>query len=433
MIWKDPDKCLSWAGLIDRIAGYFNFEFIGSVSSLINQYPSADIERRAVLSLASIYMMRMLGLFMILPVFSLYADDLEGSNATLIGMAIGMYGLGQALFQIPYGLLSDRFGRKPLIISGLFLFALGGMVAALSTSIYGVIIGRGLQGSGAVAAVTMALLSDLTREENRTKAMAVVGMSIGIAFALALVLGPVISAHMGLQGLFWLTSGLALLAMYICWYVVPDPPVQKFQSSALPLSSQLGGVLLNRELAHLNMSIFVLHAVLTGCFVVLPITLLEYGQLPVEKHWQVYLPVMFISFISMLPLMLLAEKKGQVKAVFLLCLFMLLAGMAGLGSGYKNFSLLIGFLLVFFFAFNLLEALLPSLVSKTASVDKKGSAMGVYSTAQFAGVFFGGTLGGYIYGEAGIQGVFFCLAALIVLWILASFSMKNPAKLNSQA
>ena len=399
--------------------------------SLISQNPSSNTERRAVVSLASIYMIRMLGLFMILPVFSIYAVDLEGSQATLIGVAIGIYGLGQALFQLPYGLLSDRFGRKPLIMSGLFLFALGAVIAAMSTSIYGVIIGRALQGSGAVAAVTMALLADLTKEENRTKAMAAVGMSIGIAFALALVLGPLLATYMGLQGLFWLTAGLALIAMYICWFVVPNPQVQVHQEGALPVKSQLRDVLLNPELARLNIGIFVLHSVLTASFVVLPLALVEYGHFSLEKHWQVYLPVLLGSFIAMLPLMILAEKKNQVKNVFLFCLIMLMIGMVGLGFGYQNFSALVFFLLVFFFGFNLLEALLPSLISKIAPANNKGSAMGVYSTAQFLGVFVGGSLGGFIYGAAGIGAVFLSLAGLTVIWFFISLGMKNPKKLKS--
>lgn len=381
-------------------------------------------------SLASIYMIRMLGLFMILPVFSVYAVDLQGSQATLIGVAIGIYGLGQALFQLPYGLLSDRFGRKPLIMSGLLLFALGGVVAAMSTSIYGVIIGRGLQGCGAVAAVTMALLADLTREESRTKAMAAVGMSIGIAFALAMVLGPVLAAYLGLQGLFWATSVLAVVAMFICWFVVPNPPVQLHQQGALPVKGQLLKVLLDPQLARLNVGIFVLHAALTACFVVLPLALVQYGGLAIAKHWQVYLPVMLVSFIAMLPLMLLAEKKGQVKAVFQLCLLALMVGLAGLGFNYQSLATLLGFLLVFFFGFNLLEAMLPSLVSKMAPASNKGSAMGMYSTAQFLGVFVGGALGGYIYGAWGIGAVFFSLCGLTGFWFLLSFGMKNPAKIK---
>lgn len=403
----------------------------GNIFSLISQNPSTNTERRAVVSLASIYMIRMLGLFMILPVFSIYAVDLEGSQATLIGVAIGIYGLGQALFQLPYGLLSDRFGRKPLIMSGLFLFALGAVIAAMSTSIYGVIIGRALQGSGAVAAVTMALLADLTKEENRTKAMAAVGMSIGIAFAMAMVLGPVLAAYLGLQGLFWLMAVLALIAMYICWFVVPKPPAQEHQQSVLPVKSQLRDVLLNPELVRLNIGIFVLHSVLTASFVVLPVVLLEYGQLSLEAHWKVYLPVLLGSFIAMLPLMILAEKKGQVKNVFLFCLIMLVIGMTGLGFGYQSLSALVGFLLVFFFGFNLLEALLPSLISKIAPPGHKGSAMGVYSTAQFLGVFVGGSLGGLIYGVAGINVLFLSLAGLIGLWFLVALGMKNPKKLKS--
>ncbi len=368
---------------------------------------------------------------MILPVFSVYAADLQDSGATLIGVAIGVYGLGQALFQLPYGLLSDRFGRKPLIIFGLLLFALGGAIAALSTSIYGVIIGRALQGSGAVAAVTMALLADLTREEHRTKAMAAVGMSIGLAFALAMVLGPVLAAYLGLQGLFWLTAGLAVVAMLICWFIVPNPQVKLPQHAVLPLKSQLQGVLLNPDLARLNGGIFVLHAVLTASFVVLPLALVQYGELVTARHWQVYLPVMLVSFIAMLPLMLLAEKKGQVKAVFLFCLLALLFGLLGLAFGYQSLTTMVGFLLVFFFGFNLLEALLPSLVSKVAPAGNKGSAMGVYSTAQFLGVFAGGTWGGYVYGQWGVGAVFASLSVLVVLWLLFALGMKNPAKLKS--
>ncbi len=390
-------------------------------------------EKTATVGLAGIYSLRMLGLFMFLPVFSLYAPQ-QYLYATpfLIGLAVGVYGLGQAVLQIPFGLVSDRFGRKPVIYVGLLLFALGGMVSALSESIYGVVLGRALQGCGAIAAVTMALLADLTQEENRTKAMAAIGMSIGLSFMLAIVLGPIMTERFGLSGVFWLTSGFAVLGMWVCYAWVPTPTTVLKNHDSLPVLDQFKSVSSNAQLLRLNFSIFVLHLILTAFFVVLPPVLKQYGGLEGREHTYIYLPVMLLSFMAMLPLMILAEKKKKIKNVFQWAILIMLMAMLLLALDYKRFSSDIVALFLFFFAFNLLEALLPSLVSKMAPAGSRGTAMGLYSTGQFVGAFCGGMVGGGLSGAMGPGAVFMFLSVLILVWFYVTLSMEPPKFLQSQ-
>ena len=381
--------------------------------------------------MASIYSFRMLGLFMLLPVFSLYAQG-EYSEVTpfLIGLAVGVYGLTQALLQIPFGLLSDRWGRKPLIYTGLVLFAAGGLVAAFSDSIYGVIAGRALQGSGAIAAVTTALLADLTQEENRTKAMAVIGMSIGLSFMLAMILGPSLVGWVSLDGLFILTTVLAVGGMLVCYFFVPVPTSLGRRSDALPALGRLKEVFSNQALRPLNFSIFLLHFILTASFVVLPPILKKYGGLESGEQGWVYLSTIGLSFLAMLPLMVLAEKKARVKEVFLLAIGIMFTGLLFLAISHRNLDVVVFALFLFFFSFNLLEALLPSLVSRLAPVGDKGSAMGVYSSGQFMGAFLGGVLGGALFGILGNASVFIALLLLVLIWFYVVWKMEPPRLLQ---
>ncbi len=388
-------------------------------------------ELRASLSLAGIYMLRMLGLFMILPVFSIYAHHLEGATPALIGLAISAYGLTQAILGIPFGMWSDHAGRKKVIAIGMLIFCAGSVVAALADTIYGVILGRSIQGAGAVAAVVMALAADLTREEHRTKGMALIGVSIGISFAISMVAGPVLDGLIGVRGIFWIIAGLALLGIAVLYLLVPTPQVSRFHRDAEAQPAQFGKVLTNPELLRLNLGIFSLHAILTATFVVIPLVLRDSVHLETASHWKIYLPVFLLSMFSMIPFVILAEKHRKMKPVFIA--FILVVALADLGLLLKEDNLyVIGFLLyVFFTAFNLLEATLPSMVSKVAPSELKGTAMGVYSTSQFLGAFTGGVSGGVIYGAFGISHVFAFCALLALIWALVALRMSPPRHLSS--
>lgn len=396
-----------------------------------NIVPLLPTERRAIGSLASIYFLRMFGLFLILPVFALYAERLQGHTAMLTGLAIGIYGLTQAVLQIPFGLASDRFGRKPVITVGLILFALGSVVAATSTHIYGVIAGRALQGSGAIAAAVMALNADLTREIVRTKAMAIIGMSIGAAFFAAMLGGPILDRWIGVPGLFWLTALLALGGLAVIHLVTPDPRQSRVHRDAEPVPEQLGQVLRDPQLLRLDAGIFLLHMTLTALFIAVPLALRDRVGLPGDDHWMVYLPVMLLSIPAMVPFVILAEAKGHMKAVFLGAVAVI--GLAQLALAWQHDGIwwIGGVLFAFFAAFNILEATLPSLISKLAPADKKGSAMGVYSSGQFLGAFVGGSLGGFMLGEFGLTGVFVLTAAAAGVWLLVAAGMRAPAGLST--
>jgi len=389
------------------------------------------VELRAALSLSSVYALRMLGLFMILPVFALYASDLEGVTPALTGLALGAYGLTQAMLQIPAGLLSDRIGRKPVIIGGLLIFAAGSLVAALADSIYIVVLGRALQGAGAIAAAVMALTADLTREEHRIKAMALIGMSIGLAFAAAMILGPVLNEWVGVPGIFWITVGLALAGVLVVAFVVPHPALSRPHREAETIPAQLGRILRHPELLRLDFGILMLHVVLTGSFVVMPLVLRDEAGLVSADHWTVFLPVLVVSVLAMLPLIIQAERKGHTKAVLLFAIGLLATAELGLYFVPVSVISMVVLLIVFFTAINLLEAMLPSLVSRIAPVDCRGTAMGVYSSSQFLGVFLGGTLGGVLQGLSGIHAVFLWAGLGTLVWLLLAVFMKPPARLST--
>lgn len=388
-------------------------------------------EKRAISSLASVYALRMLGLFMILPVLSLFTQELEGATPALIGLAMSIYGLPQVVLQIPFGLLSDKFGRKKLIIIGLVLFLAGSIVAALSNDIYGVLIGRALQGAGAVSAVIMALVADLTQEVHRTKAMATIGVSIGMAFGAGIVAGPIVAATFGgLHGVFWTTSVLTMFAILAVLFLVPNPQKTKLHRDAEFVPSDAMATLKNVDLLRLDYGIFILHLILMAIFVVVP-TLMRDAGLEKGSEWQVYLPVFAGSMALIIPFIILAEKKRKMKKVFLGAIATLSIAGIGFALFHENLTTLIVFLSVFFCGFNLLEATLPSLVSKTAPADLKGTAMGAYSSSQFLGLFFGGLVGGWFNGQFGVTAVFLVCAILAASWFAVSFFMKEPRYLAS--
>ena len=388
-------------------------------------------ERKAVFSLAGIYALRMMGLFMILPVFALYAEKLEGHTPALVGLAIGIYGLTQAVFQIPYGMLSDRIGRKPVIITGLIIFAAGSVVAATSDSLMGVVIGRALQGAGAIAATVMALTADLTREENRLGAMAFIGISIGMAFAISLVAGPILNNWIGVPGIFWLTAVLALVAIIVLKWVVPNPVRSSFHRDAMTAPQQLKSVLRDTQLLRLDFGIFVLHMMLTSTFVVLPLAMRDFAGLPSAHHWYVYLPVMVVAMLMMIPFVIIAEKKRKMKPVFGAAILTLGIAEVVFLLMYDSLAGIVFSLFLFFIAFNVLEATLPSLVAKVSAADHKGTAMGIYSSSQFIGAFTGGVLGGWLHGAYGMGAVFGMCAVMAVLWFLVAATMQSPRYLSS--
>lgn len=384
-------------------------------------------ERRSVASLSTLYAFRMLGLFMLLPVLGLYAGEYSHSTPVLVGLALGIYGLGQAALQVPLGMLSDRIGRKPVIIAGLLLFAAGGVVAASADSILMVIAGRLLQGTGAIASTLTALLADLTREQHRTKAMAAIGGSIGVSFAVAMVLGPLVASEVGVSGLFLLTSILAVIGVAITIFLVPTPDTSGLNADSQSLRGLLGRCLGDSDLMRLNLGIFSLHAVLMAIFVAVP-GLLEDQGLARSDHWKMYLPVMVMAFIGMVPLIIIAEKYNRMKQIFLSAITaMVMVLFAAIFFAQQYWYLLL-MVTVFFVAFNLLEASLPSLVSKTVYPGGKGTAMGVYSTFQFFGAFCGGALGGGLFGRWGVSALFVGAALLAAAWLFVAWGMTVPPK-----
>lgn len=389
------------------------------------------VERRAAASLGGIYALRMFGLFMILPVFALYAERLHGVTPLLAGLAISIYGLTQGLLQIPLGMLSDRVGRKPVILAGLAVFAIGSVVAAQADTIQGVILGRALQGGGAIAAAVMALAADLTREEHRTRIMAVIGASIGLAFVLAMVAGPVLSVWIGVDGLFWMTAVLALCGMAAVVLVVPTPVRSELHRDTQTVPRQIRAVIGDGQLLRLDTGIFSLHLILTAGFVVLPLALRDSAGLDPTRHWQLYLSVLLISVLAMIPLILQAERKGRMKQMFVLAVAVLALSQGLLAVSLHSLWSIVAALVVFFTAFNFLEASLPSLISRVAPADSKGTAMGVYSSSQFLGAFVGGTMGGWLHGELGPSGVFWFCTVVALGWLLFAASMRAPRNLRS--
>jgi len=384
------------------------------------------MEKRAGISLAAIYAVRMLGLFMILPVFALYADQFEGSTPLLIGLALGIYGLTQGLLQIPYGMLSDRFGRKPMIAIGLLVFVAGSLLAAGADTIYEIIAGRALQGAGAVAAVLMALAADLSREEHRLKMMGFIGVSIGFAFAIAMVAGPVLNQLVGLSGIFISTAVLALFALLILFVWVPNPKESLFHRDTQASPTLFKTVLKDTQLLRLDVGILILHLVLMATFVAFPLVLQNQAGLASADHWKLYLPVFLLSVLLMVPFIIVAETKRRMKQIFIGAIGILIISQLNLYFSAESVWHLAFTMVLFFGAFNLLEASLPSLVSKMAPADRKGTAMGLYSSSQFIGAFLGGILGGLSFELGGAKGVFLMCSFALLVWLLLAYTMKNP-------
>jgi len=375
-------------------------------------------EKLFALKVSLVMAVRMLGLFMLFPVMSVYAVNYHGSTPFLIGMAIGVYGLTQALFQIPFGFLSDRFGRKPILIIGLLIFLLGSVVAANASNIIFIVIGRALQGGGAISAVLMAFLADSITEDNRAKANAFVGFQIGVAFMLSLIIGPIITSRIGLSGLFWIIGFLSIIAMLIVLSLQHSKPVNYYQLSFEAFKENL-----TRELVALDFSVFSLHLILASGFIVMPLLIMENQIVSMIDNWQLYLPAVLLSFIGMIPLIIISEKFKKTKYILLLSIFLLIVSQIIFYISNLNFSVFLITLTIFFVAFNTIEAILPSLLSRTASVSKRGLAMGIFSTSQFLGTFIGGAIGGLIYDIYNLNSVFlFTIFVAIIWWFMVLFS-----------
>jgi len=388
------------------------------------------IEKKAAFSLASVFGVRMLGLFMILPVFAIYGEQLTGYSPLWLGVAIGAYGLTQALLQIPMGILSDKYGRKPVILAGLLVFLLGSIVAALSTSIYGVVIGRAIQGMGAIASAILALAADLTREEQRPKVMATIGMFIGLSFTFAMILGPIVADVFGLSGLFWFTGFLTVLAMLMIQFMVPYSVNKAPRGDSVALPEQISKLIRHPQLSRLNWGVFILHMALTACFVTLPKQFVASG-LSLENHWQIYLPTLLGSFFLMVPFMIFAIKKQQEKPMFSAAVALLTSALFLLWILPSSFWSLVLTVVLFFTAFNYLEATMPSILSRLAPAGVKGSVMGIYSSSQFLGAFVGGILGGFIASRYGEQTIFLAMALICLIWLGLTFGMQKLQKSKS--
>ena len=375
-------------------------------------------ERLFALKVSLIMSIRMLGLFMLFPVMSVYAGDYDSSTPILIGMAIGIYGLTQALLQIPFGYLSDRFGRKPILIIGLLIFLIGSIIAATASNIIFVVIGRALQGGGAISAVLMAFLADSISEDNRAKANAFVGFQIGAAFMLSLIIGPIITSRIGLSGLFWVIGLLSIIAMLIVVSLEHSRPINYYRLSFGAFKETL-----SRELIAVDFSVFSLHLILASGFIVMPLLIMENQIVSMINNWQLYLPAVLLSFIGMIPLIIISEKFKKTKYILLLSIFLLIISQIIFYISNLNFSVFLITLTIFFVAFNTVEAILPSLLSKTASASKRGLAMGIFSTSQFLGTFIGGAIGGLIYDIYDLNSVFlFTIFVAIIWWFMVLFS-----------
>lgn len=384
-----------------------------------------SLEKRAAVSLALIFTMRMLGLFMLMPIMAIYGQDLTGVSPMWIGMAIGAFGLTQAVFQIPMGWLSDRYGRRRIIVIGLVIFAIGSIIAGFAESIEMVTLGRAIQGMGAIASALLALASDVTREEQRPKVMAVIGMCIGLSFAVALVLGPMIAKSFGLQGVFFVTAVMAMAGIGIVLTLVPVSYTRSTSSEVTASASDILSMLFNSQLVRLDVGVMVLHMMMTSIFIAYPILLSNSG-LNIDDHWQVYLPILLLSFVFMVPMIIIAAKKQKEKTFFLFAIGLIVLSSALLVIAESLWPLMLT-AFIFFIGFNFLEASLPAHVSRLAPAGQKGTAMGVYSSSQFLGAFLGGISGGYIVQSYGFSYLFAANAAIALLWLVLALGMKLPA------
>ena len=385
----------------------------------------SPLEIKSSVLLASIYSLRMLGIFLILPIFAIYASDLSDRPTEFqIGLAFGIYGLAQAILQVPFGMTSDRLGRKPVIYFGLLLFIIGSFIAGISEQIEGVIIGRAIQGSGAISAVLTAFLSDLTSDKSRTKGMAIIGASIGLTFALSLVISPILNELIGVPGIFLLMGILAFIALGVVKFFI-DEPVDKKKIDSESVND-IKSILKNFDLNRLNFGIFTLHASQISMFMAIPFYLINQGETPLNQHWSIYLPVLVVSLIFIVPMIIFSEKKNKVKEFFMFSIALLFATQFLFIYSSNGIVGIVMALTFYFIGFNYLEASLPSLVSKLAPIQRRGLALGVYNTSQSLGIFVGGSFGGLIANFYGYQGTFLFCSLLIMIWFILSISMKTP-------
>lgn len=385
------------------------------------------LEKRTAVSLACVFAFRMLGLFMLMPVLSIYGTELDGFSPLWIGVAIGAYGLTQALLQIPMGWLSDKFGRKRVIVAGLLMFAIGSVVAALAESIYMVTLGRGLQGMGAIAAAVLALAADLSRDEQRPKVMAVIGMCIGMSFAAAMLLGPMVAASFGISGVFWLTAMLAIVGIFIVLTIVPTAVNRAPKGDTSASLTDIKNLIKDPQLMRLNLGVMLLHLTLTAVFVALPGELIKDG-LAAEMHWKLYIPVLLLAFVFMVPMMIVAIKKQKEKAAFIFSIGLIIASLMSLSLFGTNIWAVGLCMFIYFIAFNFLEATMPALVARLSPAGQKGSAMGAFSSTQFLGAFLGGLLGGYIAQVSSAETVFAAATLVGVIWLAIAWGMVVPQK-----
>ena len=386
------------------------------------------LEKRTLAGLSLIFAIRMFGLFIVLPVISLYARTLPGADPLRLGLALGGYGLSQAIFQVPFGMLSDRFGRKPVIVAGLLVFAAGSVMAATAHSVFGLFVGRLIQGTGAVASVVIALMADLTREEYRTRAMAGIGVSIGLSFAVGMVVGPIVGAAYGVSSLFWLTATLALLGIGIILFVVPSPTGAVHKNEMELSFSQLQYVLKNPALLRIDISVFSLHLFLTAVFVSFPVLLKQY--IAPSAMWKVYLPVILGGMFLMVPAMIVAEKRKKLKTAFLIAVALIVVSFAIFLGGYRSEVGLIAGLTVFFIGFNLLEPLMPSIMTRFVRTRTRGTSSGVFNMSQFLGAFLGGVLGGGL-ATVSNTALFAALLAISAVWFLIALGLTDPNLLET--
>ena len=390
-----------------------------------------SLERRATGILSLVMALRMIGLFMVLPVFSLYSNQLSGATPALIGLALGIYGLAQAVCQIPFGAWSDRYGRRHVAAAGLIIFALGSLIAGFSHSIGWMIIGRTLQGMGAIGSTLLAYIADLTREEQRTKAMAIAGMTIGLSFSIAMVLGPFLAKWFPVHDLFFIATCLGLIAIGLLYSTLPAPPAPRKRDQHSDWRA-LYDLLCTPELAKLNFGIFILHAFFTASFIIIPVNLLQVTGLDTSQQWHLYLPTLLIGFMLSLVGIGFAERNQQIKPFFVSGVSLLLISQFLLWGSASYPSLIAIGLTCFFTGFSLLEAFMPSLVSRTAPIARKGTALGIYSCAQFSGIFVGGALGGYLYGQFHFPGVYILCLTLAAAWLFVSLLMQPPRLVVTQ-